>query len=102
MVLPRPNGGTTGVNPPLVCLLCGMEVPATYDSGIANIYEHNQILKQSQWKGIWKSNLDHVIVPSREIEEAYFSDFPRPWPCFCRVSKFSTRGFRSNLPRFSN
>lgn len=102
MVLPHPNASTTGVDPPLVCLLCGMEVPATYDSGIANIYEHDQILKHGQWKGIWKSNLDHVMVPSHETEDAYFSDLPRLWACFCRVSKFSTRGIRSNLPRFSN
>ncbi|KAJ5426391.1 hypothetical protein N7465_001461 [Penicillium sp. CMV-2018d] len=60
MVLPRPHASTTGVNPPL-------------------------ILKRSPWKGIWKSKLDHVMVPSHEIEETYFSDFPRLWACFCRV-----------------
>ncbi|KAJ5968171.1 hypothetical protein N7501_004419 [Penicillium viridicatum] len=87
MVLLCPYASTTDVNPPLVCLLCGMEVPESYASGIADTYEHDQILKQSQWKGIWKSNLDHVMVPSHEIEEAYFSDFPRLWACFCRVSK---------------
>lgn len=41
MVLPNPNASTTGVNPPLVSPLCGMEVPATYDSGIADIHEHD-------------------------------------------------------------
>ncbi|KAJ5592114.1 hypothetical protein N7537_009018 [Penicillium hordei] len=63
-----------------------MEVPYTCDSGIAETFEHDQILNRSQWKEIWKSNLDHVMVPSHEIEEAYLSDFPRLWACLCRVS----------------
>lgn len=52
MVLPRPHASTTGVNPPLVCLLCGMEVPEIYDYKIADTCEHDQILKRSPWKGI--------------------------------------------------
>ncbi|KAJ5396316.1 uncharacterized protein N7487_010619 [Penicillium crustosum] len=69
MVLPHPNASTTGVDPPL-------------------------ILKHGQWKGIWKSNLDHVMVPSHETEDAYFSDLPRLWACFCRVTMARIGGRR--------
>lgn len=66
----RHIASTTGVNPPLICLLCEMELPYTGNSGIANTGERDQILKQ-QWKIIWRAY--HVMVPSREVEK---SDFP--------------------------
>lgn len=64
-----------------------MEIPWTGESGIAGSLEYDQSLKD-QWRGYWKSSLKHVMVPSTQVEESWFGDFPRLWSCFCRGSKF--------------
>lgn len=46
MVPRRHIASTTGVNPQLICLLCGMKLPYTGNSRIANTGERDQILKQ--------------------------------------------------------
>jgi hypothetical protein len=90
MVRPsRTNPSTEGVNLPPTCLLCQMVIPSTYDTGIADTKEEDQLLKDRQpWKSYWRSSHKHVMVPSARVEEADFGDLPRLWSCFCRASKF--------------
>ncbi|KAJ5522139.1 hypothetical protein N7527_006254 [Penicillium freii] len=83
---PRKFGppSTTPVIPPPTCLVCEMEIPWMGESGIAGSLEYDQSLKD-QCRGYWKSSLKHVMVPSTQVEEAWFGDFPRLWSCFCRA-----------------
>lgn len=95
MVLPRRDVTTTGVDPPPICLLCGMAIPWLYDPGLSISLSGSQLLKESQWrKTYWRSKLKHVMVPSHEVEEAYLSNLPQLWACFCRASEFSTVSLR--------
>ena len=80
---------TTGVNPPLICLLCGMKIPGAPYHGIANSDKNTDLLKDSQCKDSWKPDPKHVMVPSHEVEEAYISNYPRLWSRLCRASEFS-------------
>jgi hypothetical protein len=48
MVRPSRRTRLRGVNLPPSCLLCQMEIPSTYYSGIAGSLEKDQLLKDRQ------------------------------------------------------
>lgn len=89
MVRPSRNNPCTEGSPlPPTCLLCQMEIPATFTRAIAGYPDHNQLLKDRQpWKSYWRTSHKHMMVPSAKVEEADFADLPRLWSCFCRASK---------------
>jgi hypothetical protein len=77
-----------GVPPPPTCLLSQIEIPSTFDCGIAGSPDCDQLLKDRQpWETYWRSSHKHVMMPFAKVEEAALGDLPRLWSCFCRASK---------------
>ncbi|KAJ5952109.1 uncharacterized protein N7479_010522 [Penicillium vulpinum] len=74
----------SGVNPYPNCLLCGVEIsnlcPRNVDPTRSDI-----LFKENKWKHYRKAKLEHVMVPSKEVEEAYLAKFPDMWSCMCRA-----------------
>ncbi|KAJ6092226.1 hypothetical protein N7467_004195 [Penicillium canescens] len=63
----HPNPNTDPPNPEPICLLCGVK---------------------RKWIARWNlKTKQHMLVPSHEIEEAYFTDCPRLWSMFCRANR---------------
>ncbi|KAI3134100.1 hypothetical protein CBS147330_3664 [Penicillium roqueforti] len=43
------------------------------------------LVQEKQWKHHKKAKLKHVMVPSKEVEEAEFALYPNMWTCMCRA-----------------
>lgn len=56
--------------------------------GCFNAEDRDQALRNGPLKEYWKSKPKHVIVPSTEVEESYFSKYPQLWSYFYRASEF--------------
>lgn len=81
----HPHASTSGVLPIPICLLCGVEIPATNELGMPQ--GHPKLDKQ-YWKKLWKPGPEHFMVSSYEVENAYHvGKFPRLWSCLYRASK---------------
>ncbi|CAI7584807.1 unnamed protein product [Penicillium glandicola] len=76
----------SGVNPYPTCLLCGVQVwKMDYCSRKMNPNHADALLKETQWKKHRKAKLEHVMVSSKEVEEADLAKFPTMWSCVCRA-----------------
>lgn len=78
---------TSGVNPYPSCLLCGLEVFEMMYSPNVNPTSSGVLFRENQWKHHKKDKLEHVMVPSKEVEEVDFAKFPSMWSCMCRASE---------------
>lgn len=83
----HPHASTSGVLPDPACLLCGMLIPNTRRSEFPDSGKSHPLLQESQWKSLWKPGLEHLLVPSREVENTFTINFPRLWSCLCRASE---------------
>ncbi|KAJ5213483.1 hypothetical protein N7449_000652 [Penicillium cf. viridicatum] len=43
------------------------------------------LFRENRWKHYKKDKLEHVMVPSKEVEEVDFAKFPSMWACMCRA-----------------
>lgn len=77
----------SGVNPPPSCLLCGLEVPGMIHSQKVNPTCSGVLFRENQWKHHKKDKVEHVMVPSKQVEEVDFAKYPSMWSCICRASE---------------
>lgn len=77
----------SGVNPYPCCLLCGLEISKMIYSPNVNPTSSDVLLEGNQWKHHKKDKLEHVMVPSKEVEEVDFAKFPSMWSGMCRASE---------------
>ncbi|KAJ5496697.1 hypothetical protein N7463_008684 [Penicillium fimorum] len=63
------------------CLLCGVEIYSKVYSQIANPPRSATCLRGAQCK----ATPAHVVVPSKEVEDAEPPEFPKMWSCMCRA-----------------
>jgi hypothetical protein len=104
MVLLRPtiisgNPSTNGVTPEPICLLCGVAITDADDESS----KEDKSRRRRKWIARWNlKTKQHMLVPSHEIEEAYFTDCPRLLSMFCRASEYLFHYWESTLPRKTN
>lgn len=70
------------------CLLCGVQLLRITDFQQINSPRRIDLVQEKQWKHHKKAKLKHVMVPSKEVEEAEFAKYPNMWTCMCRASEF--------------
>ncbi|OQD64207.1 hypothetical protein PENPOL_c008G00664 [Penicillium polonicum] len=75
----------SGVNPYPICLLCGLEVHGMIYSQKVNPTCSGVLFRENQWKHHKKDKLEHVMVPSKEVEEVDFAKYPSMWSSICRA-----------------
>lgn len=67
----HPHASTSGVLPDPACLLCGMLIPNRRHSEFPDSGKGHPLLQENQWKSLRKPGLEHLLVPSREVENTF-------------------------------
>ncbi|KAJ5456761.1 hypothetical protein N7530_012035 [Penicillium desertorum] len=68
------------------CLLCGVLCEIFY-SKLVRPTRPTVLFGEEKWKHRRKAKAEHVIVPSKEVEEGYFAKYPFSWSAMCRASE---------------
>lgn len=76
------------INETPTCILCGVMVRGMIHSQPANPTTSAVLFREDKWKHYRKAKLEHVMVPSKEVEERDFKKFPSMWSCMCRASEY--------------
>ena len=90
------------VRPPgdeLTCLLCGIEILTLQDIKEASRDFCGLAFQEEQWKAFRGTRLHNVFVPSCEVENAYFHEWPALWGTAHRASELHSKalGIYANL-----
>jgi hypothetical protein len=75
----------SGVLPPPICLLCGVEIRSTDNLGIPQSMGRVSELEKRDWKRLWKPRPRHFMIPSHEAECLDIDRFPLLWSCLYRA-----------------
>ena len=57
------------------------------DSQATNSFRPFDLVEEEQWKHHKKARLQHVMVPSKEVEEVDLAKYPSMWSCMYRASE---------------
>ncbi|OJJ44470.1 hypothetical protein ASPZODRAFT_18661 [Penicilliopsis zonata CBS 506.65] len=66
-------------DPPPICLLCGVRIFGPDAPGITDSLHPGVVFREERWKMYKNTKMEHVVVPSHEVEQAHFPKFPRLW-----------------------
>ncbi|KAJ5092400.1 hypothetical protein NUU61_007270 [Penicillium alfredii] len=73
--------------PEPICLLCAVAVPTVEQLvEIGKGDPETAVYDEDQWQHYRDTQQDYVMVPSQEVETAYFYQRPRLWSAFCRAT----------------
>ncbi|RJE20172.1 hypothetical protein PHISCL_07489 [Aspergillus sclerotialis] len=62
-----------------ICLLCGIEISHIHSTEATSSSCPGVAFQEEQWKAFKGTRLQHILVPSSEVENAYFHKYPRLW-----------------------
>jgi hypothetical protein len=68
------------------CLLCGVHCEIFYSKTVRPT-RPTVLFGEDRWKHRRKAKAEHVMVPSKEVEEGYFPKYPFTWSSMCRASE---------------